>query len=130
MRSCATFNAGLMLVAILSTVTVLQAQSAGAKGLPSRDPTASGQIQATGCLRRGNDGNYFLAGRDGQKWELSSTTVDLAQHLMHSVTVTGKPGARKSQAGKKPEETGGSGLYGARPLEVLSLKMLSPSCTR
>jgi hypothetical protein len=114
-----------LFLVILIAVTPSQAQSPGTSGVQSTDNAApSGQIQASGCLRRGNDGGYYLKDRNGQSWALSSTKVDLSQHIMHSVSITGK--ITKPQAG----ETGSSGGKPSPSLEVLTLTVLSPSCTR
>jgi hypothetical protein len=129
MRCYTRFSATVISLAMFTAL--LQAQSTGTKANQASDATASRQVQVTGCLRRGSSGTYYLSAQDGEKWQLSSTTVDLAQHVMHSVAVIGTPGqAMQSKIGRKPEGDGQSGVNGARPLEVLSLKMLSPSCTR
>ena len=129
MSSYAKFNVCLLFLATLIAVTPAQAQSAGTRGVQSSDNAAgraapSEQVQATGCLRRGNDGGYYLKDRNGLAWALSSSTVDLSQHIMHSVSITGK--ITKPQAG----ETDSSGGKPSPSLEVLTLTVLSPSCTR
>jgi len=109
-----------------------QAQSSQTQANPPRMATPPLEILATGCLKRGPDGGYYLGDRNGNTWELSSTKVNLAEQVMHVVTVTGRPGefaqspASGNQQGSKPESRNNS----ARPLQVLTLKMLSNSCTR
>jgi len=88
------------------------------------------QILVSGCLRRGHDGGYYISDRNGVTWALSSTTVDLSAQVMHAVTVTGKP-AGLTQPPQSNQTTGSeSGGSSQRGLQVLTLKMLSNSCTR
>jgi len=45
----------------------------------------------TGCLTKGDSANeYKLTTPNGATWEIHSTTVKLAHHSGHTVTVTGK----------------------------------------
>ncbi len=89
------------------------------------------QILVSGCLKRGNQsGEYYLSDQNGTIWKLTSSSVNLAEHVQHSVTVTGKPisnpqpPADNGQAGKTESSNPQPGL------RVLTLKMLSSSCTR
>ena len=69
----------------------------------------------TGCLQKEEKSEYLITGEDGMKWGLTSSTVKLADHLNHKVTVTGKvtKGGHESEAGD---------------LNVSSLKMVSQAC--
>jgi hypothetical protein len=132
MKLRSAFRAALLALALLSLSPSLCAQAAATQsGQPQTTPhhwTASPPIQiaATGCLRRGNQGGYFLTDQDGNTWKLSSKTVDLGAQVNHAVTIGGKPGPVE-----KPQESGmATGGRLAHPLEVLTLKTLSPSCTR
>src|SRR5271170_5912319 len=49
------------------------------------------QIAVSGCLKRGPDGGYYVSDKSGITWQLSSTMVNLSEHVMHAVIVTGKP---------------------------------------
>ena len=127
----------LLALALLSLGSWLSAQAAGAQdSRPQAAPhhwTASPPIQilATGCLRRGNQGGYFLTDQDGNTWKLTSKAVDLATQVNHSVTIGGKPGELENpQQGNHEEKGTATGGRAAHPLEVLTLKVLSPSCTR
>ncbi|HLI62588.1 MAG TPA: hypothetical protein VKV05_04255 [Terriglobales bacterium] len=131
------FRTALMSLAVLSLGPWLCAQAAGAQSgqsdAASQHWTASPPIQiaATGCLRRGNQGGYFLTDQDGNTWKLSSKTVDLAAQVNHSVTVGGKPGPIEKPLEPNHEQSGvATGGRPAHALEVLTLKTLSPSCTR
>jgi hypothetical protein len=129
MRFDAMFISSVLSLAIMTAAAPLQAQSAAPHGAQSSGEDAgranpSNQVQATGCLRRGNDGGYYLTDHSGQTWALSSTTVDLSQHVMHSVSITGRP--TKPQPGETQSSNGNPSL----PMEVVSLTVLSRSCTR
>lgn len=90
------------------------------------------QILVSGCLKRGHDGGYYISDRSGITWTLSSAKVDLAAHVMHAVTVTGKP-AGLTQPPPQSNQTGSTAENGSssqHELQVLTLKELSNSCTR
>jgi hypothetical protein len=108
-----------------------ETQSGQTQANPPRVATPPIQIAAIGCLKRGPDG-YYLTDRDGNTWQLSSTAVDLSAQVMHAVMVTGKPGAfaQSQPSGNQPGSKAESGNNPSRPLQVLTLKMLSNSCTR
>jgi opacity protein-like surface antigen len=94
---------------------------------------SAGQTQTvTGCLQKGDEADEFsITGEDGKSWELRSSTVKLAQHVGHKVTVSG-PVTRESKAEEKKEgeveKAAGKREYGE--LRVTSLKMVSPSCAK
>ena len=58
---------------------------------------------------------YLITGEDGKTWGLKSTSVKLADHLNHKVTVTGKV----TKEGHESE---------AGDLNVSELKMVSTTC--
>jgi len=121
--------------AFLALGSLLTAQSSSAQNGQS-DATAGRtaspplQILITGCLKRGNAaGEYSIADQNGTVWKLTSTTVNLAEQVNHSVSVGGKPVVTPRQA----ENNASGGQTEGRPqptLRVLNLKMLSNSCTR
>ncbi len=132
----------LVILAILSLGLSLRAQSSAPQGAQSSE-TQSGQsdanpprtmsppiqISLTGCLKRGNVGGYRLTDQNGITWMLISKDVDLAEHLNHVVTVTGKPAPLPpQQQGADSQQSEGSNP--AHGLRVLTVKMLSNSCTR
>jgi hypothetical protein len=88
----------------------------------------------TGCLQKGLENKgYFLLTADGQHWELYPTSkVSLAEHVGHTVTVTGTVAKRsavqeeKSQPYEKKEITGKEHA----DLNVSSLKMVSETCSK
>ncbi|HEY4741298.1 MAG TPA: hypothetical protein VIH76_11950 [Candidatus Acidoferrales bacterium] len=54
---------------------------------PHHDPQ---EAVVTGCLyRRDTPGDFALTTRDGKLYYVESSTVDLAAHVRHTVTITG-----------------------------------------
>lgn len=80
--------------------------------------TVGQEVTATGCLtKEAKEKNEFLiTGEDGRTWGLKSSTVQLADHLNHKVTVTGKV-TKKEHEGNE-----------AGDLKVSNLQMISQSC--
>ena len=96
---------------------------------------AKGTTTVTGCLQKGDEaGEFSIAGEDGKSWGLRSSTVKLADHVGHKVTVAGTAGAEsKAEAEKekkegKVENAGQKVEYG--DLRVTSLKMVSDTCAK
>ena len=90
------------------------------------------QMAVTGCLKRSNDGGYRITDQNSTTWLLTSNTLDLAEHLNHVVTVTGKPAPTPQQPEANSSQVGTTDAA-TKPspgLRVLTLKMLSNSCTR
>jgi hypothetical protein len=131
------FISVLLTLAVLGLGLSLHAQSTATPGgqsdtNPPRTASPPIQIAVTGCLKRGNEGGYRLTDRNGTTWQLTSDTVNLAEHLNHSVTVTGKPATTAKQQEASGQQ-GGTAEPGSKPspgLRVLTLSMLSNSCTR
>jgi hypothetical protein len=116
-----------IVLALLVSLTAL-AQYTTAK--PSDDQSKTTAV--TGCLQKGDQVDQFsITGEDGKSWDLRSTTVKLADHVGHQVTVTGSP-TREAKAEEKKE---GQVENAARKealgeLRVTDLKMVSQSCTK
>jgi hypothetical protein len=50
----------------------------------------SGTRTVTGCLQKADQANHFqLKGKDGSSWDRTSDNLSLADHVGHSVSVTG-----------------------------------------
>jgi hypothetical protein len=80
----------------------------------------------TGCLANGTKSNeYAFKSEDGKTYGLKSSTVDLAQHVGHKVTVTGSLKMEKEKPAKasKNDIPGESG-----DMKVTELKMVSTTC--
>ena len=98
------------------------------------DEKAGASQTVTGCLQKGLENKgFFLLTADGQHWELyPSSKVSLADHVGHTVTVTGTVAKRspeqeeKSQPYEKKEITGKEHA----DLNVSSLKMVSETCSK
>jgi hypothetical protein len=128
-------RAALMIVLAISSLGLWaqsgETQSGPPPTTPPRTFSPPLQILVTGCLKRGPDGGFYLSDRNGVKWDLSSKTVDFCEHVMHVVTVTGKPGTMSpSQPSNQSSGNGETSGNASHPLQVLTLKMVSNSCTR
>ena len=97
---------------------------------PSDDQSKTKAV--TGCLQKGDQADQFsITGEDGMSWDLRSSTVKLADHVGHQVTVTGSP-TREAKAEEKKEGQveNAARKEGLGELRVTDLKMVSPSCTK
>jgi hypothetical protein len=92
---------------------------------PSEGDTPGKSLTVTGCLQKGDEpGEFSIKGADGKEYGLRSSTVKLADHLNHKVTVTGKTmkESEKHEANKKEEKEN------HEHVNVTNLKMVSTSC--
>jgi hypothetical protein len=95
-----------------------------------------GEIRdVTGCLSKGDSAKEFLlTGTDGSTWEIRTSGVPLAEHVGHSVTVTGVVSNAKMHNMKEDtqEAAKDSGMTKSNKehghLKVTDLKMISDSC--
>lgn len=91
-------------------------------------------IKISGCLQPGDPPNDFsLRTKAGKMYGLSSSSVKLADHLGHQVTVVGelKPRVKKEDydfEGSEVREYGAKGQGSALDIEVATLKMIGLSC--
>ena len=77
----------------------------------------------TGCLEKGDQANEFKITDNGATYNLTpSGSVNMAEHIGHKVTVTGKN--TREQAGGTPA---GDKHAGER-IEVTNVKMVSTTC--
>jgi uncharacterized protein DUF5818 len=136
------------LLALLAAVTFLPsrlaAQDTGNAG-QSNEPSAN-TTSATGCLQAGTRaGSFMLTSDDGTVYHLRSKSVDLSEHVGHTVTVTGRVPERHAQGGQAPSSSSspeatneaaqsgegqGGGHHGGHMLIVTDLKMVSDSCKK
>jgi len=89
----------------------------------------------TGCLQKGDSADEFsITGEDGKIWELRSSTVKLADHVGHQVTVTGSPTretkAEESKEKKEGQVENAAGKERMGELRVTDLKMVSAGCSK
>lgn len=88
----------------------------------------------TGCLQKGMESRgFFVVDADGKHWELyPDKSVSLADHVGHTVTVTGTMAKRspaqeeKSQPYEKKEITGKE----HSDLQVSNVKMVNDTCSK
>ncbi len=113
----------------------LQAQETAAPATPAAKPMHS-KTKVTGCLQKGDSADEFaITGEDGKTWELRSRTVKLAEHVGHTVTITGVRHHETKAEEAKEEKTEGKEAKAAEAMEagdlrVTSLKMVSESCKK
>ena len=113
----------------------LQAQEAGApaKSTAKAKPAA---IKVTGCLQKGDSADEFaITGENGKTWELRSRTVKLADHVGHTVTITGvRHHETKAEEAKEEKteakESKEAEAKEAGDLRVTRLNMVSDSCKK
>jgi len=94
-------------------------------------------IKVTGCLQKADEENEFvITNKAGKKYEITSKSVALADHVGHTVTVKGTMVAEEKGEKEAKEEKGEKGEkeeaeakeYESGHLQVTSLKMVSPKC--
>jgi len=111
-----------------------QAKQDNTKAAPqeNQEKSASQTKTVTGCLQKGSQPDQFsIIGEDAKSWDLRSSTVKLADHVGHQVTVTGSP-TREAKAEEKKEGQveKAAGKEELGELRVTSLKMVSQSCAK
>ena len=86
----------------------------------------------TGCLSSGDkSGAYDLVAEDGSTWELHSKTAKLADHVGHTVTVSGRvwhAGMHGAKEKAKEESNPNANEHGH--LNMTNVSMVSESCKR
>ncbi len=87
------------------------------------------QVTVTGCLQKGDEPDEFsITGKDGRTYGLRSTSVKLADHVGHEVTVTGTTTREEAKERSQTEEEKEKGKHEHADLNVTNLKMVSESC--
>ena len=91
----------------------------------------------TGCLQKGEEANeYNFAAKNGGAWEIKSDTVNLGEHVGHTVTITGvvshaKIHGMKEDVKEEAREHGVDKNSAERGhITVTDLKMVSDSCQK
>src|SRR5581483_8804808 len=88
----------------------------------------------TGCLQKGTESEgYYLISKEGKHWELySNPDVSLADHVGHTVTVTGTVAHRSATEEEKtqPNEKKETGSRKHADLQVSSVKHVSETCSK
>jgi len=141
------------LFGLLLGLILISSCAASSLAQDKQDTTKSKTKTVTGCISKGdNPGEYKLAAKDGSTWELRSNetdtkssnesagktalSVNLAQHVGHTVTATGVVAHAKMEmpeAGKQEATQGGMKKHdhGGEPreLKVIAIKHISDSCS-
>jgi len=95
---------------------------------------AAGEQTVTGCLQKGVEPvGFFIIGADNKHWELySGKDISLADHVGHTVTVTGSIAKRSAKEEEKsqPNEKKETGTREHSDLQVSNLKMVSETCSK
>ena len=89
-------------------------------------------VSVTGCLVKGDEPKeVWLAEKDGRIYGLESSKIELNAHLGHKVIVRGYllPEG-KEEAGEETQKQNKTGKRETADFRVLTLKMISKSCTQ
>jgi hypothetical protein len=89
-------------------------------------------VSVTGCLVKGDEPKeVWLAQKDGRIYGLESSKIELNAHLGHKVIVRGYllPEG-KEEAGEETQKQNKTGKRETADFRVLTLKMISKSCTQ
>lgn len=114
----------------LSSLAVLPAAALANGARQDRDDDRGKVREMTGCLQRDGD-EYELVADNGSTWELKSERANLADHVGHTIRVTGTVDHKKVHDAK--EKAQGAVDRDNREhghLTVTDLKMVSRSCTK
>lgn len=85
----------------------------------------------TGCLKQGSEkGGYYVTAQDGKLYELIGKAGSFAQHVNHTVTVTGHETKlpESHEAKLEPHEKTEAGSASYVDFEVTDVKMVSATC--
>jgi len=86
----------------------------------------------TGCLQNGdNSKEYKLIAKDGGQWDLKSDSVDMGEHVGHTVKVTGVVSNATAHNMKEDIKSGvDKGAKETGDMTVTNLTMVSSSCPK
>jgi hypothetical protein len=124
----------IFILAVCLTFTIFALMASAQQSTKKEGAKKGSSKSVTGCLQKGDEPEEFsLTAADGKTYGLRSSTVKLADHLGHKVTVSGtlKPEAeeaeekgeneaKESKEGKENKEAG--------DIRVTRLKMVSETC--
>ncbi len=123
------------LVVLLLGVVVFAACAITLAKTARKPGKRSGGITVSGCLKEGNVlDRFMITGPDGKVYALRSSTIKLADHVSHSVTITGalkhdpKRDDYDFEGSEVNEEYGKGKILDPLDVEVTSLKMAGASC--
>ncbi len=106
----------------------------GAPQMGNEKAPSATQQTVTGCLQKGVEPvGFFIIDAGNKHWELySDKDISLADHVGHTVTVTGLIANRSAKQEEKsqPNEMKETGTREHSDLQVNNLKMVSESCNK
>jgi hypothetical protein len=114
---------------------------AGTAGLATAQDTTKTTHKKTrtlsGCLQKGDDANeYQLTTAKGATWEIKSDSLNLGDHVGHSVTITGVVsnatlhGAKEDAKAEAKEHGVGKHSIEHGHMTVTNLTMVSDTCKK
>jgi hypothetical protein len=120
----------LMLFATLVFASGLGLRTGFAQTQSGKEPPKARSVM--GCLVKGDEPKeVWLAQKDGRIYGLESSTIDLNAHLGHKVIVTGYVLPEgKEAAGEEAQKKNKTGKRETADFRVLTLKMISATCTQ
>lgn len=114
----------------LSGLALLPAASLANKAGQDRDDDRGKVREMTGCLQK-DGGEYELMADNGSTWELKGENSRLADHVGHTVRVTGTVDHKKMHDAKeKAKEKTQDNPNEHGHLTVTEVKMVSRSCSK
>ena len=115
---------------IFATYIVVAQDSAGDK---SKGDTRT----ITGCVSKGDSADEFeITGKDGSTWEVRSSTVNLADHVGHTVSATGVVSNTTMHNLKEDAKDAASDAHLKKDsaehghMKITDVQMVSDSCTK
>ena len=120
----------MKLVATLVFTSSLGLRTGLAQTQSAKEPVKA--ISITGCLVRGDEPKeVWLAEKDGTIYGLESSKIELIAHLGHKVIVRGYVLPEgKEQPGEEAHKQNKTGKGETADFRVLTLKMISTTCTQ
>jgi len=134
-------------ILIGSVIAAAMPRSETDSPMANRARVTSADTSVTGCLQKGSMNDQFiLQDKGGKRYRVMSNTVALAEHVGHTVTLTGTPTSesagdvsdKSTQPTRDKDSTGmsgtndstrmqGMGMH-APNLQVAKLAMVSSTC--
>jgi hypothetical protein len=120
----------LMLFATLVFTCALGLRTGFAQTQSGKEPPKASSVM--GCLVKGDEPKeVWLAQKDGRIYGLESSKIDLNAHLGHKVIVTGYGLPEgKEESGEETQKKNKTGKRETADFRVLTLKMISATCTQ
>jgi hypothetical protein len=119
-----------VLFALFATYVVAQDSSSDSK---SKADTRT----ITGCLAKASGADeYLLTGKDGSTWEVRSSTVNLSDHVGHTVSATGVVSNATMHNLKEDTKDVASDAHMKKDnaehghMKITDVQMVSDSCTK